>query len=93
MGVGNVGAWIPLQLLTTDYQSIINQVKAQNATQYLPSSYTSELVAGFRAQRDLLVASFGSLQAGVIELPFSGGSSSSLSLEVRPIRCAPEAYF
>ncbi|KZV79533.1 FAD/NAD(P)-binding domain-containing protein [Exidia glandulosa HHB12029] len=81
MGVGNVGAWIPLSVLASDSSSIISQVQAQNASQYLPSTYTPELLAGFQAQRDLLVTSYGSLQAGVIELPFSGSGSASLSLE------------
>lgn len=81
MGVGNVGAWIPLQVLTPDYQSIISQIQAQSPAQYLPSAYTSTLVAGYQAQRDLLVGSYGRLTAGVIELPFSGSGGSSLSLE------------
>lgn len=81
MGVGNVGAWIPLPVLTPDYQSIVSQITAQSASQYLPSTYTAASIAGFQAQRDLLVASFSGTTAGVIELPFSGSGSASLSLE------------
>lgn len=81
MGVGNVGAWVPLPVLATDYQSIISTINSQSAAQYLPSTYTSAQVAGFQAQRDLLAASYGHTTAGVIEIPFSGSGGTSLSLE------------
>jgi hypothetical protein len=81
MGVGNVGAWVPLQVLASDYQSIISQYKAQNASQYLPSTYTAAQVNGYVAQRNVAAASLASLKHGVVEIPFSGGGSFSLSLE------------
>lgn len=81
MGVGNVGAWVPLPVLTADYQTVVNTIKSQNAAQYLPSTYTAELVAGYQAQRDLLIQSYSGLTAGAVEIPFSGSGSTSLSLE------------
>ena len=82
MGVGNVGAWVPLQVLApSDWQSIISQYRAQNASQYLPSSYTAAQVQGYIAQRELAATSLGSLKSGVVEIPFSGSAGATLSLE------------
>ena len=81
MGVGNALATVPLPTLTDNYQTIINKAQAQSAAQYLPSSYTPENIAGYLKQRDILLASFARKNNGVVEIPFSGGASTSLVLE------------
>ncbi|KAH7099913.1 alcohol oxidase [Auriculariales sp. MPI-PUGE-AT-0066] len=82
LGVGMVGAWLPLRdLAPTDYKEIAAALKAQDPAAYLPSTYTPEQVRGFKLQRDTIVASFLSDKAGQIELPFGGASLYILSLE------------
>ncbi|PPR03106.1 hypothetical protein CVT24_012411 [Panaeolus cyanescens] len=81
MGVGNSLATIPWPILSPTYQTTIDKGKAQSAATYLPKTYNAQQVAGFVAQRDLLLTSFGKTDNGVVEIPFSGGSSTSLVLE------------
>ncbi|KAF9032619.1 hypothetical protein BJ165DRAFT_1568401 [Panaeolus papilionaceus] len=81
MGVGNSLATVPWPILSPTYQTTIDKGKTQNAAAYLPKSYNSQQVAGYVAQRDLLLTSFGKTDNGVVEIPFSGGSSTSLVLE------------
>ncbi|KAF9034298.1 hypothetical protein BJ165DRAFT_1563425 [Panaeolus papilionaceus] len=80
-GVGNSLAAVPWPILSTTYQATIDKAKIQNAASFLPKGYTSAQVAGFVAQRDVLLASFPKKDNGVVEIPFSGGASSSLVLE------------
>ncbi|KAH7099915.1 alcohol oxidase [Auriculariales sp. MPI-PUGE-AT-0066] len=82
IGVGMVGAWLPLRnLAPTDYKEIAAGLKAQDPAAYLPSTYTPEQVQGFKLQRDTIIASYLSDKAGQIELLFGGSSSYPLSLE------------
>ncbi|EJD41859.1 alcohol oxidase [Auricularia subglabra TFB-10046 SS5] len=79
--VGNVGSWLPLSTMTSEYKSVVQAIRAQNVTEYLPPSYDSSLIAGFVAQRRLLADSFSRPTTGVIEFPFAAKTSTSLSLE------------
>lgn len=81
--VGNVGSWIPLSVLTPEYKGILKTLSSQKVAQFLPSVYSksSALLEGYKAQHKILSNSFARLTTGVIELPFSGRGSSSLSLE------------
>lgn len=83
MTVGNVGSWIPLSVLASDYKNILKTISSQKVSEYLPSNYagSSALLEGYKAQRKLLTNSFSRLTTGVIELPFAGRGTSSLSLE------------
>lgn len=81
MGVGNSLATIPFPILSTSYQDTISKAQGQNAASYLPSTYTTENVKGYTAQRDILLQSFGKRDNGVVEIPFSGGGTTSLVLE------------
>ncbi|KAF3908686.1 hypothetical protein AA313_de0208089 [Arthrobotrys entomopaga] len=80
MLVGNALATVPLPTMLTTYQSLISRVNSQNAAQYLPSTYSAASISGFEAQRKVLMASYASLQNGVVEIPFSGGGGTSLVL-------------
>ena len=42
--------------LAADEQDIIDRIKAQNVTDYLPTSYTPENIRGYKAQLELMVA-------------------------------------
>ncbi|KAJ3509775.1 hypothetical protein NLJ89_g5038 [Agrocybe chaxingu] len=80
IGVGNGLATVPLPDLSTRYQAIIDKAKAQNAATYLPRTYTPEQIQGFTAQRDVMLASFGKRDNGVVEIPFSGSAGNILVL-------------
>ncbi|RFU33699.1 hypothetical protein B7463_g2617, partial [Scytalidium lignicola] len=81
IGVGNSLATVPLPILSPLYQSTISKAQAQTPASYLPSVYTSENINGYVAQRDLLLQSWAREDNGVVEIPFSGGASTSLVLE------------
>ncbi|KAH8803083.1 hypothetical protein F5884DRAFT_683119 [Xylogone sp. PMI_703] len=81
IGVGNALATVPLPILDPAYQSTISKAQAQAPASYLPSVYTSENIDGYVAQRDLLLQSWAKQDNGVVEIPFSGGGSTSLVLE------------
>ncbi|PGH08327.1 hypothetical protein AJ79_06014 [Helicocarpus griseus UAMH5409] len=76
--VGNSAGLLPLPVVTPDWEAIITQVQGQNITEYLPATYTEDLVKGYQAQQELLLASFASPEAAVLELPFSGRGGASL---------------
>ncbi|KAF9020547.1 alcohol oxidase [Hymenopellis radicata] len=84
MTTGNSLATLPLPVMNSNYQTIIDRAKAQTPATYLPTTYTAENIAGFVAQRDILLASYASTNNGVFEVPFSGGASTSLCLD-KPI--------
>ncbi|KAF8868898.1 hypothetical protein CPB85DRAFT_1447580 [Mucidula mucida] len=84
MTTGNSMATLPLPIMNPNFQAIIDKANAQIPTDYLPKTYTAENIAGFLAQRELLVASYASTTNGLIEVPFSGGGSTALCLE-KPI--------
>lgn len=67
--------------MSPNYKSIIAKAQAQNAAKLLPSTYTPANVQGFVAQRNLLLKTFGKRNNGVVEITFSGGTTSSLSNE------------
>ncbi|PPQ81761.1 hypothetical protein CVT24_005119 [Panaeolus cyanescens] len=84
MGVSNSVAVIPWPILSSTAQTTIDKAKAQNAATFLPTSYSQQQIDGFTAQRDLLLKSFSQTNNGVVEIPFFGGSITSLVLE-RPL--------
>lgn len=84
MTTGNSLATLPLPVMNPNYQTIIDRAKAQTPATYLPNTYTAENIAGFIAQRDILLASYASPNNGIFEVPFSGGASTSLCLD-KPI--------
>ncbi|KAK2772639.1 hypothetical protein FQN53_004486 [Emmonsiellopsis sp. PD_33] len=79
--VGNAGGMIPLSVVTPDYEDIIARIQEQeNVAEFLPTSYTEESVKGYQAQQDIILESFASPEAAVLELPFSGSGGVSLVL-------------
>jgi GMC oxidoreductase len=65
-----------LGTITSQFQSLINEVRSQVASQYLPSTFDPAVVKGFEAQRKILMDSFASNTTAVIELPLTGKSGS-----------------
>ncbi|KAF8903214.1 hypothetical protein CPB85DRAFT_1438450 [Mucidula mucida] len=84
MTTGNSMATLPLPIINPNFQALIDKANAQIPADYLPTTYTAEDIAGFLAQRELLVASYASTTNGLIEVPFSGGGGTTLCLE-KPI--------
>jgi len=67
--------------MNTNWQTVVNNLRAQPVGQYLPRVYTSEQLKGWEKQRDILADSYSKTNNGVVEIPFSGGASTSLVLE------------
>ncbi|KAF8905657.1 GMC oxidoreductase-domain-containing protein [Mucidula mucida] len=84
MTTGNSLATLPLPVMNPNYQTIIDRAKAQTPATYLPNTYTAENIAGFIAQRDILLASYASPNNGIFEVPFSGGASTPTDRYAEP---------
>lgn len=80
---GNSGAFLPLSLITSSYETIAKALGAQNATAHLPEIYsqTPELLAGFLRQRSILQEQFSGNNAAVHEFPFNGGGSTPAAFQ------------
>lgn len=70
-GRGNAAAFLPLQTFSSKYREIAAQISTQEATAYLPQRYSQNkrLLAGFLAQRRLLIDHYLSADATVGEYP------------------------
>lgn len=72
---GNTISLIPLsQLMPDSWTSVVETLQNQNSSEFLPSSYTAEQLAGFEAQRLLFLDSIKRNDNAVIEIPFNGSS-------------------
>jgi len=81
-GFGNTMVQVPLPLLSPErWRQIVDELKTQNGTEFLPSNYTSEQLRGWRRQRDILAASYSSSQSSVTEVLFRGAATSHLVLQ------------
>ncbi|CAA7269318.1 unnamed protein product [Cyclocybe aegerita] len=78
VGVGNALVTAPLPILDPNYRTILRKGRTQNVAEYLPKTYSAQQVEGFIAQRNILLASFGKINNGVVEIPFSGRAGASL---------------
>ena len=74
-------ATVPFPILSPTFQTTIDKASAQNAATYLPKTYGADNIKGFLAQRATILDSFSRMDNGVVEIPFSGGGSTSLVLE------------
>ncbi|KIX05367.1 uncharacterized protein Z518_06239 [Rhinocladiella mackenziei CBS 650.93] len=75
--------FLSLEMITDEASSLLEDLSAQDATSYLPSVYSSnqQLLAGFQAQRKILVDQLGAGSIAVLELPFSGAGSMPNALQ------------
>ncbi|RMD43391.1 hypothetical protein DV735_g1700, partial [Chaetothyriales sp. CBS 134920] len=71
---GSSVGFLSLDEITDDSESLLASLASQEATQYLPPIYQENpaILAGFLAQRDILINQIGNGSVGVLELPFSG---------------------
>lgn len=78
---GNTAGLIPLKVVSPDgWDAIVTTYRSQDAKQYLPSTYTTEQIAGYEAQRKILAESMTRLDNAVLELPILAGGSAHLLL-------------
>lgn len=61
-------AFLPLPSMVNGSTTIIDAAEAQSADQYLPAESDPTVIAGFEAQRQLLMAALNSSDRGAIEL-------------------------
>ncbi|KAK7722762.1 hypothetical protein SLS63_009157 [Diaporthe eres] len=77
----NLAGLIPLkQLSPTQWESIVEAYKSQHVASYLPNTYTTELIHGYEAQRELLADSMSREDNAVIEYPINAGGNTFLVL-------------
>ncbi|TGO07549.1 hypothetical protein BTUL_0266g00040 [Botrytis tulipae] len=82
-GTSPDAAFIPLSQLTSQSQEIIDQARAQNVSEYLPSIYldNSALLKGYLAQRDIILDHFSRADAAVIEIPIGTTGPGACAVE------------
>lgn len=81
MGLGNSAVFIPLPDFDTNYRNAISGIESQDPARYLPASYDRTLLAGYRAQRKVLLKSYASRTNALLEFLFSGGTGGTLALQ------------
>jgi choline dehydrogenase-like flavoprotein len=79
--VGNTAAMVPLPYIASNYKAIIAKALSQDPATYLPKTYTNTNILGWKAQRDVLLASYASRTTAVTELPFAGTGAIPMCLE------------
>lgn len=80
---GSIVAFLPLQNMTSRYQDIVASAAAVNVTSLLPAGIDSSIVAGYEAQRSLLLDLYRSTHAAVEEVAWGGGDTVSVAM-IRP---------
>lgn len=67
--------FLSLELISNNSQSILDDAEATSAADFLPEVYSTskDLLAGFAAQRDVLLKSIRAGSVAVLEFPISGG--------------------
>lgn len=67
--------FLSLQSITENAEALLSAAEATSASDFLPEVYSKDkrLVAGFKAQRDVLVKAIRAGDIAVLEVPVSGG--------------------
>jgi choline dehydrogenase len=82
---GNTVAFLPLREVTANYQSIIDLANSQSVSSLYPSdSYDSSVLAGYEAQRSLILDLYTSTLTSVGEIGWNGGAVMPITL-VKPL--------
>lgn len=76
-------AFLPLPNITSSYQSIIDLAKSQLLSIYGPD-LDPTILAGYSAQREIILRLYGSMEAAVQETGWSGGAVMPITL-VKPL--------
>ncbi|KAK4981153.1 hypothetical protein LTR28_003812 [Elasticomyces elasticus] len=76
----NRTAFIPLQNVTSDYQSIIKSASVVDPTTLFPADIDPTIIAGYKAQSAQILSLYASAHATVEEVAWAGGDTVSLAL-------------
>lgn len=58
VGLGSSVVFLPLQDFYSDVKGLITKIEAQDSSEYLPAEYSATSLAGFKAQKNILINSF-----------------------------------
>jgi hypothetical protein len=84
VGVGNTAAFVPLRNLTADYQNIASTLSAQDLSSYVDPSTPASVLAGYKAQKQILANRYQGIDSAVMEFPFSASEGPVFSF-LKPI--------
>ncbi|KAI9647789.1 hypothetical protein NHQ30_004177 [Ciborinia camelliae] len=74
--------FLPLSQFSSKSQEIIDQVRSQNVSDYLPDIYADKaLLNGYLAQRDLILNHFSRSDAAAIEIPIGATGPGACAVE------------
>lgn len=73
--------FLPLSDFHTDIEGLIATIEAQKSSDYLPSDYGPTALAGFEAQKKILVNSYRSKKSAMLEMFFNGDPVNVVVLE------------
>ncbi|KEQ75289.1 alcohol oxidase [Aureobasidium namibiae CBS 147.97] len=79
---GSTVAFLPLQNVTSDYQSLITSTSVNPSSLFPPSTHPS-IIAGYIAQTELLRSIYLSSHTAVAEIAWEGGDTVPLAM-IRP---------
>lgn len=67
--------FLSIQSVTADSEALLDEVEATSAEDFLPDVYSQDecLIAGFQAQRDVLLEAISAGEVAVLEVAISGG--------------------
>jgi choline dehydrogenase-like flavoprotein len=72
---GNQAAFLALQIVDSNYTSLIEQGRQQDSREYLPSAYADErLYKGFLKQKEVTLDLLNGTSAAAFEFPFNSGA-------------------
>ena len=77
---GSIVAFLPLQNVTTNSQSIISSATDVDLASILPKDIDPSILKGYSAQRDLIIDLFKSPHATVQEVAFGGGDTVPIAM-------------
>lgn len=81
---GSIVCFLPLQNVTDDYQHIIKSAAAVDLSTLLPADVDRSILAGYQAQRDIILDLYASPGVTVQETAFSGGRTVPIAI-VKPL--------
>lgn len=82
---GNTVAFLPLSEVTPDYQSIIDLASSQSVSSLYPGDfYDSSVLAGYQAQRSVILRLYASMSTSVYETGWNGDYVMPVTL-VKPL--------
>jgi len=77
---GSIVTFLPLQNFSSNYKQMIQTAAAVNLAPLLPADADPSILAGYRAQRDLILNQYASPQATVQETAFGGGNTVPIAM-------------